>query len=45
VRWVAVPQTWKPLNDQRFDKETMRQLSAEGRRLGADPNSWKTKAP
>ena len=45
VRWVAVPQTWKPLNDRRFDKETMRQLSAEGRRLGADPNSWKTKAP
>jgi hypothetical protein len=45
VRWVAVPQTWKPLNDQPFDKETMRLLSAEGRRLGADPNSWKTKAP
>lgn len=45
VRWVAVPQTWKPLNDQPFDKETMRLLSAEGRRLGADPNSWMTKAP
>jgi hypothetical protein len=45
VRWVAVPQTWKPLNDRPFDKETMRLLSAEGRRLGADPNSWMTKAP
>lgn len=45
VRWVAVPQTWKPLNDQPFDKESMRRLSALGRRLGTDPNSWKTKAP
>lgn len=45
VRWVAVPQTWKPLNDQPFDKESMCRLSALGRRLGADPNSWKTKAP
>jgi hypothetical protein len=45
VRWVAVPQTWKPLNNRRFDKETMRLLSDEGRRLGADPNSWMTKAP
>ena len=45
VRWVAVPQTWKPLNDQFFDKTTMRQLSDEGRRLGADPNSWMTNPP
>ena len=36
VRWVAVPQTWKA---------TMRLLSDEGRRLGADPKSWNTKAP
>ena len=45
VRWVAVPQTWKPFNDQFFDKTTMRQLSDEGRRLGADPNSWMTNPP
>jgi hypothetical protein len=45
VRWVAVPPTRKPLNDRLFDKATMRQLSDEGRRLGADPNSWNTKAP
>ena len=45
VRWVAVPQTWRPLNDQFFDKATMRQLSDAGRRLGADPKSWNTKAP
>jgi hypothetical protein len=45
VRWVAVPPAWKPLNDRPFDKATMRQLSDEGRRLGADPNSWNTKAP
>jgi hypothetical protein len=40
-----VPQTWRPLNDQFFDEATMRQLSDEGRRLGADPKSWNTKAP
>jgi hypothetical protein len=34
VRWVAVPQTWRPLNDQFFDEATMRLLSDEGRRLG-----------
>ena len=45
VRWVAIPQTWKPLNDQRFDQATMRQLSDEGKGLGADPNSWMTEAP
>ncbi len=27
-----------------FDKENMRQLSAEGR-LGVNPDSWMTKAP
>lgn len=45
VRWIAIPQTWKPPNDRPFDKETMRLLSDEGRRLGADPDSWMTKAP
>lgn len=45
VRWVALPQTWKPPNDQPFDEETMRLLSDLGRRLGADPESWQTKAP
>ena len=45
VRWVAIPQTWRPLNDQFFDEATMRQLSDEGRRLGADPKSWNTTAP
>jgi hypothetical protein len=41
----SVPQTWKRLNDQPFDKETMRLLSVEGRHLGGDPNSWMTEAP
>jgi hypothetical protein len=45
VRWVAVPQSWKPLNDQPFDRATMRLLSDEGRRLGAEPGSWKTEPP
>jgi hypothetical protein len=45
VRWVAVPQSWKPLSDERFNQANMRSLSDEGRRLGADPNSWMTEAP
>jgi hypothetical protein len=45
VRWIAVPQPWKPLSDQNFDQATMRSLSDEGRRLGADLNSWMTEAP
>jgi len=45
VRWVAVPQTWKTTKDEFFDKEKMRELSDEGRRLGSDPQAWMTKAP
>jgi hypothetical protein len=45
VRWVAIPPSWKPLNDERFDQATMRDLSDEGMRLGADPNSWNTTPP
>lgn len=45
VRWVAVPQDWKPASDNHFEPETMRSLSDEGRRLGADPKSWHTRAP
>ncbi len=45
VRWIAIPQTWQPLNGERFDQATMRNLSDVGRRHGADPNSWMTKAP
>ena len=45
VNWIAVPQTWKPLNDEPFDRANMRLLADEGRRLGADPTSWRTTAP
>ena len=45
VRWVAVPQTWKTTKVEYFDKEKMGELSDEGRRLGADPQAWMTKAP
>jgi hypothetical protein len=45
VRWVAIPRSWKPLNDEHFDQATMRNLSDEGMRLGADPNSWHTSPP
>jgi hypothetical protein len=45
VRWVAIPPSWKPLNEEHFDQATMRDLSDEGMRLGADPNSWDTAPP
>ena len=45
VRWVAIPQNWKPLNDVLFDQSTMRNLSDEGKRAGANANSWMTTAP
>lgn len=45
VRWVDIPRSWKPLNDSFFDKTTMRNLSDEGKRVGADANSWMTTAP
>ena len=45
VRWVAIPQNWKPLNNVLFDQATMRNLSDQGKRVGADANSWMTTAP
>jgi len=45
VRWVAIPPNWKPLNDEFFHQATMRNLSDEGKRIGADANSWMTTAP
>ena len=45
VRWVAIPPNWKPLNDAFFDQATMRNLSDQGKRVGADTNSWMTTAP
>ena len=45
VRWVDIPRSWKPPNDAFFDNATMRNLSDEGKRVGADANSWMTTAP
>jgi hypothetical protein len=45
VRWVAIPPSWKPLNDVFFDQATMRNLSDEGKHVGAEANSWMTTAP
>ena len=45
VRWVAIPPNWKPLNNAFFDQATMRNLSDQGKRVGADANSWMTTAP
>lgn len=45
VRWVAVPEAWKPPTDTPFDGDTMRSLADAGQRLGADPAAWQTSAP
>ena len=45
VRWVAIPPSWKPLNDVFFDQATMRSLSDEGKQVGAEATSWMTTAP
>ncbi len=44
-RYVAVPQDFPlPDSDEMFDVRTMRQLTALGREMGADPTTWRTKA-
>ena len=44
-RYVAIPQEFEiPGSDQMFDARTMRALVELGRRMGADPSSWRTRA-
>lgn len=45
VRWLAIPNDWRPKVEGVFKKETMSELADIGERLGADPKSWKTTAP
>lgn len=45
VRWVAIPQSWRPPVGGYFVNESMNALADEGMRLGADPQSWKLLPP
>jgi hypothetical protein len=45
LRYVAIPQDFEiPDGDGIFDSRTMRALVELGRRMGADPESWRTEA-
>ncbi len=45
MRYVAIPQDFPiPDTEQMFDAEAMRALATLGRRMGADPGSWRTRA-
>lgn len=41
IRVVAIPDDWRPPVEGAFKKEAMVSLSEIGRRMGADPASWK----
>lgn len=41
-RYIAIPDEWRPLSHEPFDKATMCSLAELGRTLGADPASWKS---
>ncbi|MCE2884877.1 MAG: patatin-like phospholipase family protein [Planctomycetaceae bacterium] len=45
VRWIAIPDDWRPKVEGVFKRETMSELADIGARLGADPANWKTTAP
>jgi hypothetical protein len=45
LRYIAVPDEWRPPKPGTFIKETMNNLADLGEKLGADPNSWLTEAP
>jgi hypothetical protein len=45
LRYVAIPQDFEiPDTDRMFDSRSMRALVELGRRMGADPGSWRTGA-
>lgn len=41
-RYIAIPDEWKPLSSDPFDKATMTSLADLGMRMGADPASWQS---
>lgn len=42
LRFVAIPDDWRPVRPGTFVRETMQDLAALGRRMGQDPSSWRT---
>lgn len=45
MRYVAIPQDYPIANsDEMFDATTMRSLVKLGKKMGADPSSWRTEA-
>jgi hypothetical protein len=45
IRYVAIPQDFPIANtDEMFDAKTMRALVKLGKKMGADPSSWRTEA-
>ena len=45
VRFVAIPDDWRPPKPGIFVKETMNDLADLGEKMGADPSSWLTEPP
>ncbi|HEY7115844.1 MAG TPA: patatin-like phospholipase family protein [Tepidisphaeraceae bacterium] len=45
VRYVAVPDDWRPPKPGTFVKETMNNLADLGEKMGADPKSWISEPP
>jgi hypothetical protein len=45
VRYVAIPDDWKPPVPGTFAKETMNNLADLGEKMGADPSTWKAEPP
>jgi hypothetical protein len=44
-RFVAIPDAWEPPVKGTFQKQTMQALVELGRKMGADPASWRTVIP
>jgi hypothetical protein len=44
VRVVGIPDSWRPPVEGDFKQETMASLCDLGRKMGADPGSWKVLA-
>lgn len=45
LRFIAIPDEWRPPVKGPFKKETMASLAELGCRLGADPAAWRTHVP
>ena len=45
VRYITVPDDWRPPQSGMFVKEVMNALADLGERMGADPSSWRDTRP